>query len=395
MQIQTLDISEPERPIWRLAFRAGFLCGGLFAVLAMARWLYWMLEPGHWGAAMSPWWWHAHEMIFGFAAVVVAGFLLTAVANWTGQPGTSGWRLQLLFGAWLAARLVLWFWPQYLLLAWAAEMLFFALLLYEFTRRVWPQRQWRNVVFVPAIVVLALFSSASYTQSENAFLSQQWHYGGLWMITVFVVIVGGRVIPLFTGNRLGIKVKPLPAWFEYSTLGITAITALLSAAGNSAAAIKAMPMLCLLGAILHGVRLWRWQGWRTGSEPLLWSMHLSYLCIPLAMLGLAVTAGQPIAEKNLMHLLAIGTIGGMILTMMSRVSLGHTGRPLQAPRFLAFAFGALLLGAALRALLPLIDPNLTPWAWRISAGLWITAFALFCWRYLPILSQPRTDGRPG
>ena len=118
MKIQEPAANRNIAPLWRLAFRAGFLCTASFAVLAMARWLLWMINAQQWDYQLSPYWWHAHEMLFGFAMPVVAGFLLTAVATWTGLPGTTGWPLKLLFGAWLASRLVLWLSPAHLALAW-------------------------------------------------------------------------------------------------------------------------------------------------------------------------------------------------------------------------------------------------------------------------------------
>jgi uncharacterized protein involved in response to NO len=395
--LKTVDTgSEPRQaPLWRLAFRAGFLLAGSFAVLGMARWLHWMWWPGSWDFTLFPGWWHGHEMAFGFAMPVVAGFLLTAVANWTGIPGTNGWRLQLLFASWLCARLVLWLFPSQLLLAWLAEMTFIGLLMYELTRRVWAVRQWRNMLFTPVLIVLALLSTASYWQADNPVPGTRLHYAAIWMITVLVVIVGGRVIPLFTGNRLGLKIAPQPAWFDYLAIGSTALIGLVMAAWPLEQASGWLPALCLAGGLIHTIRLARWQGWKTLRVPLLWSMHLGYLCIPLAMLGLALVGTEPHASKNLIHLLAIGAIGGMILTMMSRVSLGHTGRPLEVPPYLSAAFGLLFLAALLRAFGPLLDVSLTPWAWRLSGLSWIVAFSLFLGRYAPVLLQARVDGKPG
>lgn len=382
-------------PLWRLAFRAGFLLAGFFAVGGMARWLGWMLWPAQWDYTLSPQWWHAHEMVFGFAMPVVAGFLLTAVANWTGIPGTSGWRLQLLFGLWLVARLALWLLPEQPILAWLAEMGFLLLLAIELTRRVWSVRQWRNMLFPPVLLALAVLSTASFLSADDALASARLHYGAVWMITVLVVIIGGRVTPLFTGNRLGFKIAPLPAWFDYLAIGITALIGLVFAIWPPQEAGMALSALCVAGGIIHLVRLARWQGWKTFGVPLLWSMHLSYLCIPLAMLGLAVVGDDPVAVKNIVHLLAVGTIGGMILAMMSRVSLGHTGRPLDVPLYLAMAFALLFLAAIVRAFLPIVDASLMSWAWRISAVLWIIAFSLFLMRNFPVLTQPRPDGKPG
>ncbi len=124
-------------------------------------------------------------------------------------------------------------------------------------------------------------------------------------------------------------------------------------------------------------------------------MHLSYLCIPLALLGLALAGNDPAAGKNVVHLLATGAIGGMILAMMSRVSLGHTGRPLEVPRYLALAFALIMLAAVIRSVLPLAAPGMTLLWWQVSALLWIVVFSIFLYRYLPILTRPRADGKPG
>jgi hypothetical protein len=175
-RIQTGAAVSPPA-LWQLAFRAGFLLAASFAVLGMARWLYWTIWPERWDFTLSPPWWHAHEMVFGFALPVVAGFLLTAVATWTGLPGTRGWRLQLLFGLWLASRCLLWLLPGQLFFAWLAEMLFIALLIYELTQRVWAVRQWRNMLFPPVLLALALFNSASYWYADDPGLSMRLHYG--------------------------------------------------------------------------------------------------------------------------------------------------------------------------------------------------------------------------
>jgi uncharacterized protein involved in response to NO len=393
-----MNISEPgqhavEAPLWRLAFRGGFLFASVFAVIAMLRWLGWMMYPAWWNTQISPHWWHGHEMIFGFAMPVVAGFLLSAVAAWTGLPGTRGTPLKLLFGLWLLARIVLALVPQWLAVAWLAEMLFIAVLARELGMRVWQKRQWRNMLFLPVLVALATLGTASYSTVESPVASTRLHYGALWMIVVLVVIIGGRVIPLFTGNRLGLKISALPAWFEYTAIGSTAVVAITAAS---------MPQTGTGARILYGLcsaiqfyRLAHWQGWKTRKVPLLWSMHLSYLAIPITLGIMALSGGDPLSTKNLMHLLGIGTVGGMIISMMSRVSLGHTGRPLDAPMGMATAFALVLLAAVLRALLPQFYPELTAIAWRMSALLWIAAFAIFVYRYYPILTSPRADGKPG
>ena len=364
-------------------------------MLSMTRWLSWMLWPTSWQQDISPHWWHAHEMLFGFAMPVVAGFLLTAVATWTDTPGTRGWRLKVLFVLWLAARLLLWLFPQWLLQAWLAEMLFFMLLMLELGQRVWAKRQWRNMLFLPVLLALALFDSASYWNVDEPVTSARLHYGAVWMITTLVVIVGGRVIPLFTANRLGLEIAPLPTWFEYLAIGSVILIGLVTAIWPWRQLSPWAELLLLSACATHLYRLGHWQGWMTLRTPLLWSMHLSYLCIPLTMLGLVLSGSDPVTSKNMIHLLAIGAIGGMIIAMMSRVSLGHTGRPLDVPTYIATAFALVILAALIRAVLPIVAVSLTSMAWRFSAGLWILAFGGFIYRYLPILTRPRVDGKPG
>ena len=354
-----------------------------------------MLWPHTWQASIPPNWWHAHEMIFGFAMPVVAGFLLTAVAAWTGLPGTRGWRLQLLFGLWLAARALLWLTPKWYALAWFAEMLFILFIALELGQRVWAKRQWRNLLFLPVLLILMLLNSASYLCLEQPLMATRLHYGAVWMITVFIVIIGGRVIPIFTANRLGLNIAPLPVWLEYLAIGSVIAIGLVTAFMPQEAPAAWLTGLCLATGFVHCYRLGHWQGWKTARVPLLWSLHLSYACIPLALLGIALAGTDPVAGKNSIHLLAIGAIGGMIIAMMSRVSLGHTGRPLEVPRFLAVAFALIFLAAVIRAVVPIVAASLTMLSWRVSALLWIVAFSLFLYRYLPMLTRPRADGKPG
>lgn len=395
-----MEVSEPKpgadlHPLWQLAFRPGFLLAAAFAVLAMGRWWYWMESPGSWHTALSPYWWHAHEMVFGFALPVVAGFLLTAVATWTGIAGTRGLTLQALFGLWLLARLVLWLMPDWWALAWAAEMGFLAIVLWELTRRVWACRQWRNMLFPPVLLVLAALDTASYLGLDNPLAATRLHYAMIWMISLLIVIVGGRVTPLFTGNRLGLKIAPVHPWLEHLAIASVFLVAMQSVLLPTDQARPVITGLYLFAGAIHLYRLYCWQGWKTKSEPLLWSMHLSYLCIPLALFGLAWAGTDPIASKNLMHLLAIGSVGGMILAMMARVSLGHTGRPLKVPPYIAATFALVFCAAVVRALLPLFSVSLTPWSWRVSALCWLLAFAAFLLRYIPVLCSPRPDGKPG
>jgi len=361
----------------------------------MLRWLVWLLAPDLWLSQLSPQWWHAHEMVFGFALPVVAGFLLTAVATWTGLPGSKGGRLQLLFGTWLLARLILWLWPEFAGLAWALEMLFILVLIWELGSRVWAQRQWRNMIFLPVLIILAVLCSGSYLSLADPVSHTRWHYGAIWFVSLLVVVVGGRVIPLFTSNKLGIHISAHPQWLDQVCIGLIVLIALLPLFPLPAATNHWLATLYFTGGALHLYRVLHWQGHKTLAVPLLWSMHLSYLCIPLALLGLGLSSGNIVAQKHIMHLLAVGTISGMILTMMSRVSLGHTGRPLRVPAHVSLSFVLVFSATLVRVGIPILEPKLTLLAWKASALMWVLAFAIFLYHYVPILLRPRIDGKPG
>jgi len=251
------------------------------------------------------------------------------------------------------------------------------------------------MLFLPVLLGLAILNTISYATADDVVLNTRLHYSAVWMVAIMVVIVGGRVTPLFTANRMGLKTTSLPDWFEYTAIGSVALVAVLLAIWPIPLITEQLQILCLAAFCIHLYRLAHWQGWKARNVPLLWSMHLSYLCIPLALLGVGIVCNDPVAVKNIMHLLAIGTIGGMILAMMSRVSLGHTGRPLELASGVATAFALIFITALVRALLPVIDPTLTQWSWRISAALWIIAFAIFVFRYYPVLTKARVDGKPG
>ena len=395
-----MDIGDPSKQqsghaLWFLAFRAGFLCAGLFAVVAMLRWLYWMVSPASWDYSIAPNWWHAHEMVFGFAMPVVAGFLLTAVATWTGTRGTTGRRLQLLFALWLTARVLLWLAPGLMLLAWAAEMLFLLLIIYELTTRVWSKRQWRNMLFPPVLLMLGILDSISFWNAQDPLLTTRLFYGTVWMITVLVVIIGGRVTPMFTGNGLGFKIPPLHPGIEYLAIGITAVIGLIAAFAPAPQSAAWFAPLCLAGCAIHSYRVYRWQSWKTFGVPLLWSMHLSYLCIPLAMLGMAIAGtGSHCQQKRDApaghwhyrrhdHRHDVARVTGPYRTPVASPYLPGLG----------FCPGTAVCGSS-------------RWAAHVCrrahalgmAGLCHSLDCRLCcflWRYLPVLTRARVDGKPG
>jgi uncharacterized protein involved in response to NO len=383
-------------PLWRLGFRPFFLGGALFAVLAIGLWASALLGylPG-WQPMGGSLAWHRHELPFGFAVAIIAGFLLTAVQNWTGRPGLSGWSLAALFGLWLLARLA-WLFGEPLPLLLALQLPFLPLLALLLGRQLWQVRQWRNY---PLVVVVLLMAGCEWlllyglALGDDA-LQRRGALAGLWLIAALVSIIGGRVIPFFTQrglNRLA-PVAPRPR-LDLLVLVLSLSLALLFASGLAMQpSLWLLPLLLALVA-LHGLRLWHWYGAGIWRVPLLWSLHLAYAWLPLALLALAAWHVGWLSNVSLAyHALALGTVGGAILAMLARVSLGHTGRPLQPPAVMGWAFASLQLAVMARVLLVPLAPAA---GLGLSSLLWVVAFTLFVRHYAVMFWTARVDGQPG
>lgn len=389
-------ISEGLHPLWRLAFRPGFLFGAAFAALSLIYWVAVFSGMAPWQGTVSPFWWHGHEMLFGFGLAIAVGFLLTAVQTWTGIPGTEGSRLQWLFGSWLLARLSLLMpFQEAWLVALTADAVFVLLALGEFGSRVLACRQWRNLPPVLLIGALGVLNGFSYALREDPAAVQSLHYGVLNVFALLMVFMGGRVIPFFTARRMGWPPIPNNGWLDRIALLTTVFVVAAVLAQMQEWAPVWQRILYLIAGIANLLRLQEWRGWRTWRQPLLWSLHLSYAFIPLTFLLMALAPESVVAQSHVLHLLAIGAMGGMILAMTARVSLGHTGRPLEISPLIALALACIAAAAVLRGLLPIFEPAwLQPATW-LAGGLWTLGFSVFLFYYVPVLLQPRVDGRPG
>ncbi len=378
-------------PFWRLGFRPFFVAGALFALLAVALWaavLHGLTSPAVPGGMLA---WHRHEMPFGFGLAIIAGFLLTAVQNWTGRPGLSGRPLIALFGLWLAARLV-WFIPVPLALLIALQLAFIGLFIAQMARQLIAARQRNNYPILLVLSLLALCQSltlAGLALGDDS-LQRRGALAALWLIAVMLSLIGGRVIPFFTQRGLG-RVEAFAAHPRQDRLLLVCgvLVAALFASGHNLQASPSLAGPFIVLSVLHGLRLWRWHLRGVWRVPLLWSLHLGYAWLLIATLGMAAWHLGWLAQPSLAsHALAVGAMGGLILAMMARVSLGHTGRALQPPQAMAWAFGLLNLGALIR-----VSAG-SSWLW-LAALCWAVAFALFAWHYAPMLCQARVDGHPG
>lgn len=383
-------------PVWRLAFRPFFLAGSLFAMLAIPLWI--AAWTGLWpGFQPTGGWlaWHRHEMLFGFAMAIVAGFLLTAGQTWTGQPGVSGNRLMVLAGVWLLARLG-WLFGMPVAVLIPLDLLFLLGVTVLMARMLWVVKQKRNY---PIIAVLSLMIGADVlvlcgVALGDDGLQRQGVLAGLWLVAALMAIIGGRVIPFFTQRGLGRTeaVKPW-VWLDVGLLVGTGLIAVLYAAGVALQQNLMIGGLFLAIAAGHLLRLVRWYDKGIWQVPLLWSLHLAMLWLVVAAAGLALwNFGLLNSSSPALHALSVGSMSGLILAMIARVTLGHTGRPLELPSGIVGAFVLFNLGAASRVFMSDQWPVMGLW---LAAICWALAFALYAWRYAPMLVAARVDGHPG
>ncbi|MDD2058687.1 NnrS family protein [Pseudomonas sp. GD03860] len=383
-----------QQPLWRLGFRPFFLAGSVFALLAILLWALWLtgaigLAPG--GGMLA---WHRHEMLFGFGAAIIAGFLLTAVQNWSGLPGLKGRPLLALVLVWLAARLA-WFSPLPLPALVVLQAMFLPLVALTLARPIIRRKLRNNYPIIVMVLLLAgcqWLALAGLLQADEA-LQRRGTLAGLWLIGALMTVLGGRVIPFFTQRGLGLATQPAARpWLERLTLVVSLGVALLTAAGFNQVPTLPMAGAFLLLSVLHGLRLRRWYAPGVRKVPLLWSLHLAYLWLLLASLGMAAWhLGLGLNQSLASHALSVGAMSAMIVAMMARVSLGHTGRPLQVPAAIVGAFVLVQLAALLRiGLVPF-----SSWGLGLSALCWVLAFALFVRHYAPILCAARVDGQQG
>ncbi|MDM5060847.1 NnrS protein [Aeromonas rivipollensis] len=395
---QILDSHKEEQivPLFRLGFRPFFLLGALFSCLAMLGWLgqlnNWFALPG----IGNPIWWHAHEMLFGFGAAIVAGFLLTAVQNWTAHPGVRSWPLALIVGLWVLPRCLLPWLGEGNLILMALDLAWLPLCAWFLAKPVIMTRQWRNLFFVPLLLILTLLNGASWLWRDEWSAVEHLLITTVLLFTTLIAVMGGRVIPFFTARGTGQEKAPPSPWLERGALASLWLILLLWLLPDSWTNSLYMVPLYIVAAGLHLGRQMRWRPGTTLAQPLLWSLHLAYLFIPLGLLALAAQAtGLPLSLSLASHLLSAGCMGTMILGMIARVSLGHSGRALHVGRRITLAFALVILSAFMRVLLPLYWPSLTLTGWNLSGWSWIAAYGLFVWVYTPILTRPRADGRPG
>lgn len=395
-----MDKSAAMAAIWGQAFRPFFLFGSLFSIIAIGLWisvLEGVLSFSPYGGAFF---WHGHEMLFGFAAAIVVGFLLTAVQNWTGIRAPHGRGLVGLFVLWLAARILMMTgFAGYQWLVALIDISFLPIAAGYFANlliRAGSRRNYQIIAVFGLLTVANLLTHLSVILNKPGLFV--WGMdSAIFVVTLLMVIIGGRVIPLFTaaGTRQA-QITPAP-WLERTTLAATWLIAVVFVF-NGAAIVpqQAIAVLLIIAAAANALRALRWKTWTTFAAPLVWSLHLAYWFIPLGFGLLALHyAGLDVSRSVALHSLTAGAMGSLILAMISRVSLGHSGRPLLARPIVSVSFVLVFIAGAIRVAAGL-DPSMAGYKGLIVAALcWMVAYGIFTVVYFPVLTTPRADGKPG
>jgi len=378
-----------------LGFRPFFLGAALFAIVSIALWMpvyfsYIFLPLRN----LSSFQWHSHEMIYGYGMAVIAGFLLTAIMNWTGVQTISGRPLLGLFLCWLTARVLFLFGARFLEIAALADMLFMLGLLAAVSIPVVHSRNWKQLGVVSKVVFLLLGNMCFYLGALGFLkMGAYWGiYGGLYIIVALILTIGGRVIPGFIRNGLDYEVElSNPRWIAAVNLVLFIPFFINQLFSQDKAALG---YLSLGLFVINAFRLILWHTPGIWKKPLLWSLYLSLVFIDLGFLLFALTAFAGVSPYIAVHAFAFGGIGIATISMMARVSLGHTGRNIRSPsKITSAAITVLTIGAVLRIVFPLFDAARYPY-WIFLAQLsWITAFALFCMSHAKILSLPHLDAQ--
>lgn len=372
-------------------FRPFFLGGAVWAAVAMALWM--PMLSGHLSlpTAFDPVSWHAHEFLFGYLGAIVAGFLMTAVPNWTGRMPVVGWPLAGLFGLWLAGRVAVAVAVYLPLPAVVAVDLAMPVVLAAFiAREIAAGRNWRNLPVLAALAALISGNGVFHWEAASGAYAAQ-GYGfrlGLAAALMMIALVGGRIVPSFTRNWLvkhGGGALPVPPMQRFDKLALAILLAamLLWIIRPQA---EATGMALLLAGFLQLVRLVRWRGGRTGREPLVWVLHAGYLFLPLGALGLGAGLVLPgaVGMAAAQHLWMAGAIGVMTMAVMTRASLGHTGRPLTAgPGTLTLYL--LLIASTLARFAAGLYPEHAVWLYDVAGMTWLAGFAGFAVLYGPLL----------
>lgn len=393
MAVTSRHQSQSSPALLSAGFRPFFLLAASWAALIIPIWVAFFAGLGQAPTTFSPFVWHAHEMVFGFGAAAVAGFLLTAIPNWTGRMPLKGLPLASLALLWVSGRIAVsfsaWIGP---LGAAVLDLAFPAVFLFVVAREIVAGGNWRNLPVAGALAFL--FTGNLLTHLESIGVAETGAIGvrlGVATLLLLIALIGGRITPSFTRNWLA-KERPdaaMPASFDIFDRGALAATALACAIWVAAPEGKLAPWFELAAGLTLGIRLARWRGQETLSEPLLWVLHLGYGWLSVGLLLLALSGFLPaLPQSAALHALTVGAIGTMTLAVMTRATLGHTGRPLAAGPGTTTIYALVTLAAVLRVVASAGGSRYLILL-SLAAAAWSGAFGLFALLYARPLMAPR------
>ena len=377
--------------LFERGYRPFFLGGALLAGLTLPLWLVQYSLGLETPSLLSGRDYHIHEMIFGYLGAVIAGFLLTAVPNWTGRLPVAGSRLAILASLWLAGRLAIFTGAPVPILAAIIDSLFLVSLAAIIWREVIAGKNHRNI---PVCLLTSLLALANIAYHILHWLNSDLAYAeraALSVMVLFLSLIGGRVIPSFTRNWMAQQqILPMPVAFSTYDKGllIATIPALVSWIIAPDTIITGLFFTALAPAHLY--RLMRWRGWATLNEPMVLILHIGYLWIAIwfALMALAILAPGVINSADAVHALTAGAIGTMTVAIMTRATLGHSGRAIKSNVWINTIYIAVVIGAALRVAAPILPGDLIA-ALSLSGILWSAGFWVFIVYFGPIFTQTR------
>jgi len=368
-------------------FRPFFLSAGVFAALAMPLWVAILALDYQLPASLSGRAWHLHEMLFGYLAAVIAGFLLTAIPNWTGRLPVVGKPLGALWALWLAGRMAMLFLEFAPILAAVIDSAF----LVVFAGLLWREvLAGKNIKNAPVCLIVSLLAAGNISfhilwLSDNATLQAE--RLGLAMIAILISLIGGRITPSFTRNwMMKHQISPLPAAFDNIdkaglATGVVAIIVWLVVGVTQIGGI-----LFALASVLYFYRIYRWRGFACLVEPLVVILHIGYIWLPVwfALMALLAFFPETVSQPAALHALSAGAIGTMTIAVITRASLGHSGQPLTADKWTTLIYVLIIAGAVLRMSADWLPLDYTM-AVSLAGALWSLGFAVFVIIYGPIL----------
>ena len=392
-----------DMAVFGYGFRPFFLLAGFYAALTVPLWLAASTAGLSWDSIWTTAWprglWHAHEMVFGFAAASVGGFLLTAIPGWTGATPCAGAQLMRLAALWVAGRVALWMAgvvPPWLVAT--VDLAFLPALAWVIMGSLTAQKTRRNRIFLALIGLLAVANGLIHLAAHGYVSPALGIELALNILAMMIVIIGGRVIPAFTRSALAADgredaVRAAPSWdvLAPASVGLVALADVVRSVWPEYT--PAAGTVAFVAACINGWRMSSWAPWHTVRKPILWVLHLGYAWLVVGLIAKAAAALSGFDATAAVHVLGVGMIGTMPLAIMTRAGLGHTGRPLVVGRATVVAYGLVSIAAVVRVWAALMGEPMS--LLFVAAAAWTAAFAIFSIVYWPILTRPRVDGKPG